>query len=134
ASALEKLTQDGVRREEEDEEHRLTVADLREESTPEKSTMGKQPVRMRAVIYALSPFQQKTVGGLFKDLPSKLQHKVSENWLSATLLLTPIVGVYTVCAELPGEREDGTQILSSRRAVGKGRNNWLKFVQTIFLL
>ncbi|CAN0876874.1 Cytochrome b-c1 complex subunit 8-1, mitochondrial [Linum grandiflorum] len=92
--------------------------------------MGKQPVRMKAVIYALSPFQQKTVSGLLKDLPSKLHHKVSENWLSATLLLTPVVGVYTVCPELPGEREDGTQILSSMVCSGRGQN----LVETYFIL
>ncbi|CAI0560552.1 unnamed protein product [Linum tenue] len=74
--------------------------------------MGKQPVRMRAVIYALSPFQQKTVSGLWNDLPSKIHHKVSENWLSATLLLTPVVGVYSVCPALPGKREVGAQVLS----------------------
>ncbi|PPR83676.1 hypothetical protein GOBAR_AA37038 [Gossypium barbadense] len=54
--------------------------------------MGKQPVKMRAVVYALSPFQQKIMGGLWKDLPGKISHKVSENWISATLLLAPLVG------------------------------------------
>ncbi|CAI0431464.1 unnamed protein product [Linum tenue] len=62
--------------------------------------MGKQPVRMKAVIYALSPFQQKTVSGLWNDLPSKIHHKVSENWLSATLLLAPVVGVYSYSLSL----------------------------------
>ena len=57
--------------------------------------MGKQPVRMKAVIYALSPFQQKVMTGLWKDLPTKIHHKVSENWISATLLLAPLVGTYT---------------------------------------
>ncbi|EPS57976.1 hypothetical protein M569_16841 [Genlisea aurea] len=57
--------------------------------------MGKQPVRMKAVIYALSPFQQKVMPGLWRDLPGKISHKVSENWLSATLLLTPLVGTYS---------------------------------------
>nr|KJB74894.1 hypothetical protein B456_012G013200 [Gossypium raimondii] len=57
--------------------------------------MGKQPVKMRAVVYALSPFQQKIMSGLWKDLPAKITHKVSENWISATLLLTPLVGTYT---------------------------------------
>ncbi|KAK8638695.1 hypothetical protein V6N13_137106 [Hibiscus sabdariffa] len=57
--------------------------------------MGKQPVKMRAVVYALSPFQQKIMSGLWKDLPGKISHKVSENWISATLLLTPLVGTYT---------------------------------------
>ncbi|KAH7548225.1 hypothetical protein JRO89_XS14G0085400 [Xanthoceras sorbifolium] len=62
--------------------------------------MGKQPVRMKAVVYALSPFQQKIMPGLWKDLPGKIHHKVSENWISATLLLTPLVGVYTYAFSL----------------------------------
>ncbi|CAL5333903.1 unnamed protein product [Camellia sinensis] len=57
--------------------------------------MGKTPARMKAVVYALSPFQQKVMPGLWKDLPSKIHHKVSENWISATLLLTPLVATYT---------------------------------------
>ncbi|XP_021909663.1 cytochrome b-c1 complex subunit 8 [Carica papaya] len=57
--------------------------------------MGKQPVRMKAVVYALSPFQQKVMPGLWKDLPSKISHKVSDNWISATLLLGPLIGTYT---------------------------------------
>ncbi|CAL9096074.1 unnamed protein product [Musa textilis] len=56
--------------------------------------MGKTPVRMKAVVYALSPFQQKVMAGLWKDLPGKIHHKVSENWLSATLLLAPVIGTY----------------------------------------
>ncbi|CAA7388904.1 unnamed protein product [Spirodela intermedia] len=57
--------------------------------------MGKTPVRMKAVVYALSPFQQKVMSGLWKDLPGKIHHKFSENWISATLLLTPLVGTYS---------------------------------------
>ncbi|CAN6472555.1 unnamed protein product [Victoria cruziana] len=57
--------------------------------------MGKTPVRMKAVIYALSPFQQKVMSGLWKDIPHKIEKKVSENWISATLLLGPLVGTYT---------------------------------------
>uniref|UniRef100_A0A0E0DXU5 Cytochrome b-c1 complex subunit 8 n=1 Tax=Oryza meridionalis TaxID=40149 RepID=A0A0E0DXU5_9ORYZ len=56
--------------------------------------MGKTPVRMKAVVYALSPFQQKVMPGLWKDITTKIHHKVSENWISATLLLAPIVGTY----------------------------------------
>ncbi|KAG8473872.1 hypothetical protein CXB51_035898 [Gossypium anomalum] len=66
--------------------------------------MGKQPVKMRAVVYALSPFQQKIMSGLWKDLPGKISHKVSENWISATLLLAPLVGTYTLWT---GEELDG---------------------------
>ncbi|KAE8652039.1 hypothetical protein Csa_018553 [Cucumis sativus] len=57
--------------------------------------MGKQPVRMKAVVYALSPFQQKIMSGLWNDLSGKIHHKISENWISAALLITPVVGSYT---------------------------------------
>ena len=56
--------------------------------------MGKMPVRMKAVVYALSPFQQQVMPGLWKDITTKIHHKVSENWISATLLITPVVGTY----------------------------------------
>ncbi|XP_073147072.1 cytochrome b-c1 complex subunit 8-like [Henckelia pumila] len=57
--------------------------------------MGKQPVRMKAVVYALSPFQQKVMPGLLKDIPGKISHKFSSSWMGATLLLGPLVGTYT---------------------------------------
>ncbi|XP_008221841.1 PREDICTED: cytochrome b-c1 complex subunit 8-like [Prunus mume] len=57
--------------------------------------MGKHPVQMRAVVYSLSPFQQKVMPGLWRDFTGKIHHKVSENWLSATLLLAPLVATYT---------------------------------------
>ncbi|KAG9446282.1 hypothetical protein H6P81_012410 [Aristolochia fimbriata] len=57
--------------------------------------MGKNPVHMKAVIYSLSPFQQKVMPGLWKGLPDKIHKKFSENWISASLLLTPLVGTYT---------------------------------------
>ncbi|XP_039129819.1 cytochrome b-c1 complex subunit 8 [Dioscorea cayenensis subsp. rotundata] len=56
--------------------------------------MGKVPVRVKAVVYSLSPFQQKVMPGLWNDLPNKIHHKVSENWISATLLLGPLIGTY----------------------------------------
>jgi hypothetical protein len=56
--------------------------------------MGKVPVRMKAVVYSLSPFQQKVMPGLWKDITTKIHHKVTENWISATLLLGPVVGTY----------------------------------------
>ncbi|PIN23248.1 hypothetical protein CDL12_04014 [Handroanthus impetiginosus] len=57
--------------------------------------MGKQPVKMKAVVYALSPFQQKVMSGLWKDIPAKISQKVSENWLNAVLFLGPLVGTYS---------------------------------------
>ncbi|MCE2055951.1 hypothetical protein HAX54_043790 [Datura stramonium] len=65
------------------------------EITISSAKMGKQPVKLKAVVYALSPFQQKVMPGLWKDLPGKIHHKVSENWISATLLLAPLVGTYS---------------------------------------
>ncbi|KAI3781700.1 hypothetical protein L2E82_11722 [Cichorium intybus] len=57
--------------------------------------MGKIPVKVKAVTYALSPFQQKVMPGLWKDFTHKITHKVTENWLNAVLLVGPVVGVYT---------------------------------------
>ncbi|CAK9134878.1 unnamed protein product [Ilex paraguariensis] len=71
----------------------------------ERAGMGKQPVRMKAVVYALSPFQQKVMPGLWKDLVGKINHKVSENWLSATLLLTPVIGTYTYVQQYQKEEK-----------------------------
>lgn len=45
-----------------------------------QNKMGKVPVRLREVVYTLSPFQQTVMGGLFKDVPARLTRKVSENW------------------------------------------------------
>ncbi|GAB4850717.1 Cytochrome b-c1 complex subunit 8-1, mitochondrial [Ancistrocladus abbreviatus] len=65
-----------------------------EQCEVESGRMGKTPVRMKAVVYALSPFQQKVMPGLWNDLPNKIHHKISENWLNATLLLVPVLGTY----------------------------------------
>ncbi|KAE8815088.1 Cytochrome b-c1 complex subunit 8 [Hordeum vulgare] len=40
---------------------------------------------MKAVVYALSSFQQQVMPGLWKDITTKIHHKVSENWISTTL-------------------------------------------------
>lgn len=78
-------------------DQKIGLGNLIEEEEKKKKAiekMGKQPVKMRAVVYALSPFQQKVMPGLWKDLPAKIHHKVSENWLSATLLIAPLVAVH----------------------------------------
>ena len=36
--------------------------------------MGKVPIRLKEVVYTLSPFQQSVMGGLWKDLPHKAAH------------------------------------------------------------
>ncbi|XP_071738014.1 cytochrome b-c1 complex subunit 8-like [Rutidosis leptorrhynchoides] len=57
--------------------------------------MGKVPVKIKSVVYGLSPYQQKVMPGLWKELVNKMTHKVTENWLNAILLVGPIVGTYT---------------------------------------
>ncbi|KAF8380087.1 hypothetical protein HHK36_027557 [Tetracentron sinense] len=44
--------------------------------------MRKTWVRMKAIVYAVSPFQQKVISGLWKDLPNKI-HKRSPRTRSA---------------------------------------------------
>ncbi|KAI9107944.1 hypothetical protein K1719_020817 [Acacia pycnantha] len=76
--------------------HLITGFDRRKTTTADLNHRdGKQPVTMKAVVYALSPFQQKVMTGLWKDVPSKIHHKISENWISTTLLLAPLIGVHT---------------------------------------
>lgn len=36
--------------------------------------MGKAPIRLKEVVYTLSPFEQSVMGGLWKDLPHKAAH------------------------------------------------------------
>ncbi|KAI4977652.1 hypothetical protein ZWY2020_014206 [Hordeum vulgare] len=40
---------------------------------------------MKVVVYALSSFQQQVMTGLWKDITTKIHHKVSENWISTML-------------------------------------------------
>jgi hypothetical protein len=49
--------------------------------------------RTQALVYVLLSFQQKVMSGVWKDLPGKIHHKFSENWVSATLIIGPLVGV-----------------------------------------
>lgn len=56
--------------------------------------MGKVPVRLKEVVYTLSPYHQHVLSGLIKDLPYKLGHKFHENWVSALTLVIPVMGTY----------------------------------------
>lgn len=40
--------------------------------------MGKVPVRLKEVVYTLSPFQQSVMNGLWKDMGHKTAHYVSK--------------------------------------------------------
>ena len=43
-----------------------------------QANMGKVPIRLREVVYTLSPFEQTVMNGVFKDVPEKLHRKFSE--------------------------------------------------------
>lgn len=38
--------------------------------------MGKVPVRLKEVVYTVSPFEVTVLSGLFKDMPKKFAEKV----------------------------------------------------------
>ena len=40
------------------------------------SRMGKVPVRLKEVVYTVSPFEVTVMSGLFKDMPKKFAEKV----------------------------------------------------------
>ena len=40
--------------------------------------MGKLPVRLREVVYTVSPFEVSVLSGLWKDMPNKISKKVKE--------------------------------------------------------
>lgn len=40
--------------------------------------MGKVPVRLKEVVYTLSPFEQNVMSGLWKDLPHKTAHYMAK--------------------------------------------------------
>lgn len=40
--------------------------------------MGKVPVRLKEVVYTLSPFEQSVMSGLWKDMPHKTAHYMAK--------------------------------------------------------
>nr|CAJ38393.1 ubiquinol-cytochrome c reductase [Plantago major] len=66
--------------------------------------MGKQHIPLKAVTYALSPYNQKVMPGLWKDLPGKIAHKFSDHWLGAVCIFGPVFGTMQF-AEWYTERE-----------------------------
>lgn len=51
--------------------------------------MGKVPIRLREVVYTLSPFEQTVMNGVFKDVPEKLHRKFSEVRHVDSVMLRP---------------------------------------------
>ncbi|CAI5486760.1 unnamed protein product [Closterium sp. Naga37s-1] len=56
--------------------------------------MGRVPVRLKEVTYALSPFEQKIMPGLWKDMGKEWVKKIKNNWLDAATCVGPIAGTY----------------------------------------
>lgn len=42
------------------------------------ANMGKVPVRLKEVVYSVSPFEVSILNGLFKDFPKKVHKNLSE--------------------------------------------------------
>ena len=38
--------------------------------------MGKVPIRLKEVVYTISPFETTVMSGLFKDMPQKFAEKI----------------------------------------------------------
>ena len=47
--------------------------------------MGKVPVRLKEVVYTVSPFEVTVMSGLFKDMPKKFAEKVKHVSIPALL-------------------------------------------------
>ncbi|KAJ7564976.1 hypothetical protein O6H91_02G042700 [Diphasiastrum complanatum] len=52
--------------------------------------MGKVPVRLKEVVYQVSPFELSVMDGLWKDLPHKIQDKISRSWLNFLVFAVPV--------------------------------------------
>ncbi|KAL4450083.1 hypothetical protein ABPG77_010752 [Micractinium sp. CCAP 211/92] len=61
--------------------------------------MGKAPIRLKEVVYTLSPFEQSVMGGLWKDLPHKAAHHAANLRDAVLFCVLPIVGISYYCAD-----------------------------------
>ncbi len=63
--------------------------------------MGKVPIRLKEVVYTISPFETTVMSGLFQDVPKKLAEKIKHvrHSLAAncnqveSLQLTSLIGI-----------------------------------------
>ncbi|PSC72192.1 SUMO-activating enzyme subunit 1B-1 [Micractinium conductrix] len=62
-------------------------------------TMGKMPIRLKEVVYTLSPFEQSVMNGLWKDLPHKAAHHMHNLRDAVIFCVAPVVGIGYYCAD-----------------------------------
>lgn len=65
--------------------------------------MGKVPVRLKEVVYTISPFETTVMSGLFKNLPQKVHEKFKQ--------VQPLVTFFSSA----GMQIDITQIIISMK-------------------
>ncbi|EFJ12111.1 hypothetical protein SELMODRAFT_229220 [Selaginella moellendorffii] len=65
---------------------------------------GVVAVRLREVVYTLSPNHLKIMPGLWKDLPEKIKHKL-ENWHYGVLVAVGFYGPVWFCKHSVHQRE-----------------------------
>eukprot|EP00890_Picochlorum_soloecismus_P005271 jgi/Picsp_1/5745/NSC_03104-R1_protein len=61
--------------------------------------MGKVPVRLKEVVYTLSPFEQSVMSGLWKDMPHKTAHYMAKAREIGTWFILPLSGVMWYCSD-----------------------------------
>ena len=49
--------------------------------------MGKVPIRLKEVVYTISPFETTVMSGLFQDVPKKLAEKIKHVSLASAASL-----------------------------------------------
>ena len=54
----------------------LCTCSLRGKGSWLLSRMGKVPIRLKEVVYTISPFEVTVMSGLFKDMPKKFADKI----------------------------------------------------------
>ncbi|WOH01879.1 hypothetical protein DCAR_0521265 [Daucus carota subsp. sativus] len=55
---------------------------------------GGSSAKVKSVVYALSPYQQQTMPGLWKDFTSKIYKRTLGDWVSISLVAVPVIGTY----------------------------------------
>lgn len=72
--------------------------------------MGKVPIRLKEVVYTLSPFEQSVMSGLWKDLPHKAAHYMEtvSSGLHALIMWMPVKLHARWCGFCPSSHSRGS--------------------------